>query len=1204
MRQICIWRRVALLAILAASFSYAHAADVNAHIKGTVTDPAGAVIAKASVIATNEATGIKYTTESSSTGEYLFPQLPIGTYTIKVSAPGFKEFQASGIVLNIAQEYVEPAVLTVGATSDVVEIHADAVQVNTTDMQLSNVVNSTQMVELPLINRAFAGLALTLPGVQGSSDRFGTISVSGAQSQQSSYLVNGADDNDIALNTLVVSPNLDAIDQFNLIDGPLNAEYDRNSGGIVSVTIKQGTNHFHGNVFEFYRDTFLNSNNFFQKTFNAAGQVNNRPATFHQNIFGGTLGGPIFKDKLFFFGAYQGTRQAVPQSTTNVTVYTPAQLGGDFSSFNGTATTRPASATTITNPDGTKTTVAAQSYGTFSNKSIPSSISIPGCTTPLETWAQCAFDRGGKFPTTAFNSISSTLIKQYVPAANSGTNFIYNSTSVTSGNQYIGRFDYALNTRNQFTVVGLYNQSTVSNGLPFSGSNLPGFGDGSLTHSQVWTGDWVHQLSSSAVNDLAGHYTRLDFNSGAPQKTVAPSSVGFAINPQVTTGAQTIPTINLGAPYFAIGGTNNGPQPRVDATMQFDDIFSKTYGHHNLKFGYDFRKFSVVNSFLASNSGAYTFATNNPFSSGDQSLDFVFGNPSSFTQGSGNIIQADAFLNYMFAQDSWKVLPTFTLNYGLGYSIDTPLRNHQFGGIAVACSILSQQSSVFAGAPKGLNYPGDPGCTNSGQAYTRYSEFGPRLGFAWAPDLGAISGSQGKLSIRGGFGMYYNRSEEETSLQTLGTPPFGITSFGAGDFTGRPQFANPYADINNGKKQSAGGVAGGALPEASQPNRFPYIAPGKGASIDFSQYAPIFNISGYGPGFRAPYSENVQLSVEREMPSQIVARLSYVGALGRHNQTAYEGIPITPAGHAACLASPACYNDPDNQALTYAGTHTPTLDPDFAEMGLVGSDATSSYHSLQASVNKAPTHGLSFQMSYTYGHAQDSASSFENSGFGSSGQRGYNQYDTTRNWGDSLFDARHRFVFAPIYVVPSLKSGNWYSPLNLLVSGWQVSGVMTLATGLPYDISYAGGTSLSLWCADGSSFYACPDAPNQTGPINTNFNHRARIAANGNRVQYFAKGSWAPETLGTFGNTHRNPMHGPGINNTNMILAKNFNLSNDGTRQLQLRMESDNVFNHTQFSNPTSTWSDTVPTLATTSFGQISAAAAARQTQLAVKIKF
>ncbi len=169
MRQISIWRQAILCTLLAVSFSYAHAADVNAHIKGTVTDPAGAVVANANVTATNEATGVKYTTTSQGDGGYLFPQLPIGTYTVTVTAPGFKEFQAKGIVLNISQEYVETAVLSVGATSDVVEIRADAVQVNTTDMQLSNIVNSSQMVELPLINRAFAGLALALPGVQGSA---------------------------------------------------------------------------------------------------------------------------------------------------------------------------------------------------------------------------------------------------------------------------------------------------------------------------------------------------------------------------------------------------------------------------------------------------------------------------------------------------------------------------------------------------------------------------------------------------------------------------------------------------------------------------------------------------------------------------------------------------------------------------------------------------------------------------------------------------------------------------------------------------------------------------------------------------------------------------------------------------------------------------------------------------------------------------
>src|ERR1700760_1332791 len=287
-----------LLFVLAFTVGSAYAVDVNARIKGTVTDPSGAVVPGAIVTATNTATGVKYPTKSLGSGDYLFPQLPVGTYSISVTAPGFKTFAATGIVLTIDQEYVEPVKLEVGNQSETLEVAADAVQVNTTDMKLNNIVDSRQMVELPLIGRNFTGLELVEPGVQAASDRFGTLSVSGAQSQQSEYLINGGDDNDIALNTIVINPILDGIDQFNLIDGPLNAEYDRNSGGIVSATIKQGTNHIHGDVFEFYRDTFLNTNNYFQKS--ATGTP--KPVSpFHQNIFGGTLGAPIFRDKLFIF---------------------------------------------------------------------------------------------------------------------------------------------------------------------------------------------------------------------------------------------------------------------------------------------------------------------------------------------------------------------------------------------------------------------------------------------------------------------------------------------------------------------------------------------------------------------------------------------------------------------------------------------------------------------------------------------------------------------------------------------------------------------------------------------------------------------------------------------------------------------------------------------------------------------------------------
>ena len=1192
MNNLAKLKTLALCVILIGAFGLAFGADVNGRIKGTVIDPQGAVLPGIKVTATNEATGVKFDTITGADGGYLFPQLPVGTYTVSVAANGFKGFTAKGIVLNIDQEYVEAVKLEVGSTGEVIEVSASPVQVDTSDMQLSNVVTGDQMVELPLIGRNFTGLELTLPGVQASSDRFGTYSVSGGQTQQSSFLINGADTNDIALNTLVITPNLDAIDQFNLIDGPLNAEYDRNSGGIVSATIKEGSNHFHGDGFEFYRDTFLNTANLFQHNINTGAAV---VSTYHQNIFGGTVGGPVLRDRLFFFGAYQGTRQVVPQTGGNVGVYFGNMLQGDFSVDNGS----------------------------FSSNAIPSSVTIPGCTAAGETWATCAASNGGKFPTSAFNSVALSLAQKYVPAPNSGTSYLFSPVTTTTNNQYIGRVDYSLNPANQIYGLFIIFKQQAPETLPFTGANVPGFGDVSTESINQITVDYVHQFSSTAVNDFAAHYTRFNYDAVEPQAPVSPTSVGFDITPEngKGDGLPLMSITGLNGINFVLGFSNNGPQPRIDQVIQLDDGFSKIIGHHSLKFGYDGRRFNVSNPFSANNNGNFSFnPATSTYSSGDGALDFLLGIPGTFGQGSGAEIQADAFLNYIYGQDSWKLTDSLTFNYGLAYSIDTPLHNNQYDGLGIACLNPGVESKIFTTAPLGVAYPGDGSCNNAGQATTRYNELGPRVGFAWAPDLGPISGQQGKFSVRGGFGIYYNRTEEESALQTLETPPFGISSGGAADFGGSPSFINPYTDINA---------------TGTENNKFPYKFPTKGSTIPPSTWAALepLDISTFGSSFRAPYAENFQLSVEREMPSRIVARVSYVGSLARHNQVTYEGNAETPAGHAACLAgsefSPytgttlTCTNSnrnlqsllfPQNQVVGAADAANKGIDPNTGVTGLVsagtvGSYASSSYHALQASVEKAPTHGLLFQLSYTYAHALDNGSSFENSGFGSSGARGYNQFDQALNFGDSQYDVRHRLVFSPIYRIPTF-AGSSHSFRNMALAGWEISGITTVATGFPYDISYAGAASLSLWCSADFNFYACPDVPNQVSKASFG-NPRIRQAS-GNSVYVtnaqsdaagtkpgFTSGAAAftAETLGTFGNTHRNPYHGPGINNTNMILAKNFDLVPEHNISIQLRMESDNVFNHTQFSNPTSSFTSS-------NFGVITSAASARQTQLAAKIYF
>jgi hypothetical protein len=1174
MRLTSVSRRVIVGIIFLVSFSCAHAADVTGRIKGTVTDPTGAVIPNATVTATNTRTGVSATTVSSATGDYLFQALPIGTYSISVTAPAFKAFTATGIILNIDQEFVEPVKLSLGSSADTVSVEADAVQVNTTDSQLNNIVDADQIVAYPLIGRAFTQLELILPGVQAPSDRFtSAYSVNGAQTQQSSYLINGADTNDFVLNTIGIQPNLDALAQFNVITGPQNAEYSRNSGAIVSSVVKSGTNSFHGNVFEFYRDTFLNNRNFFQQT---------RPV-FHQNLFGGTIGGPILKDKLFFFAGYQGNRARQPEAgiSGNVTVPTNDQRSGIF----------------------TPSSLSATHF-------IPGTVNVPGCvsavggvTTGADTFQSCLTKLGGKIPTNAFNPISAALLAKYVPAPNSGTNkFVYNPQTQIIQDQGLLRVDFNPTNKDQISFTGIYQHAPSIDVVPFSGPNLPGFGDQGTSETRQFSPSYTRQFSATALNVLALHYTRFNLGLVVPQQIIDPASAGFAIKPQNTAG-QSLPLISLNG-NFAIGFTTNGPQPRIDQTYQVDDNFSKVIGHHSLKFGFDGRRFNVDNLFSGTNNGAYAFtaAASNPNTSGNVVLDYLLGIPNTYSQGAGGRISVVSYETYFFAQDTWKAANNLTINYGLGYQIDTAIHNRQFGGQGVNCFVPGQQSKVFPTAPLSLNFPGDPGCNDAQGATVPYKDFGPRIGFAYVPDLGPLSGgSDRKLSIRAGFGIYYNRTEEEGSLQNLSQVPFGISSNGIRDSGTqfRPAFANPYQDIRTGTTFA---------------NPFPASFP-KPGSTNVVFPTTQLGLSQYAPGYRAPYAENFQLSIEREFPGRAVATVSYVGSVGRRNQFTIEGNPITAAGHALCVADPACIASAPDQEVNYP-SHTlfpqPVIPatglPHFGSASQIVTEGSSNFNALELSLRKGNTHGLGGQISYTYGHSLDDSSSYEGAGFGT--ERGYNQYQKSLNYGNSDFDARHRLVIAPVYQVPFRQGGSTFSVRNLLVSGWEISGIVTFATGHPFDIAYNGGESYAAYCSSDYFYYTCPDIPNQVAPLKKSNPHNVNAAIKGQLFDGtiaqvgdpIAGASFAEENYfadGVFGNIGRNKYFGPGIDNTDVQVSKNIRYSADSARYIELRLESYNVFNHTNFKNPGGN-----PDNGTSSFGVITSAAAGRSTQLSGKIYF
>jgi hypothetical protein len=1119
----------------------ARADNLYAKIQGTVTDPTGAVLSGAKLVATNVGTNLEYTAETSGDGNYVFLNLPIGTYRVTATGAGFRTFTATGITLVLDEVYQLNIKMEIGQISEQVLVEAANVQVETTNTQLGTVINGDTIVDMPLNGRNWTQLQQLQPGVMSSSDRFGTYSTNGSQTQQNSFLINGQDSNDLPLNTPLIIPSPDAIAEFSMVTDTINPEYGRNSGAILNAAIKSGTNSFHGDGFEFYRDTFLNTKDFF--TGNAA--------VFHQNQYGGTIGGPIWKNHTFFFFSYQGSQFREPQTSNTQTVYSAAELAGNFSQGADvdSATGKPYIAESTT-----KAPMAL-----WGDSASPCPVTGPQCAANSTTYA--ALFSTGMVPTQDFNPISQKLVSQFVPLPN-GANNAFNFTAVEPGSteQYLWQIDHTFSSKDSIRFYGFLQSAPTEETLPFTGATLPGFPEVDQRHEKQYTASWTHVFSSSVLNELRAGYTRFNFAAVEPQTPVLPSSFGFDINVQSPAGAglpvMTVSGADAGQVNFTLGFSANGPQPRKDQTYQLDDNFSWVRGRHTFKFGYDGRRFQVSNPFFFNNDGSYGFGAAGLFTTGNAGVDFLLGIPDSYAQSSGGFINASAQEHYLYAQDSWKVKPDFTLNYGLAWQINGPLTDHFNNGRAIDCFRPGETSAIFPTAPTGLVFPGDAGCTSSG-IYTGYTHFAPRLGMAWAPHaggpLGRLTGDQGKFSIRTGVGIYYNQVEEELSLQNLTAPPFALSSGGIGDVGGSPSFANPFTDI-----------AG----RATINNKFPFTPPVAGTPVDFSFFEPM-SLNVLDPRFAVPYSVNYNLTMQRELPGQMILSIGYVGSQGRHLERAYEQNPSIPG---ACAAEPTCigsageraqqgFNFPQNFRYPAIipgsiSANTPNGVLAIASVGQQSTDGNSKYNSLQASLNKRMSHGLDFLLSYTYAHAEDDGSSFENSAFGT---RGTNPFINALNWGDSGFDARQRFVASYSYELPVPHALTSNGALSRAFKGWRVAGNTTFQTGFPVNLSDSHFTSGTCW---EFTFYGCPDNPNQVAPV-TIMDPRSSA-----KHFYFSTSSFAPATPGTFGNAGRDSLHGPGLNVTNLALMKDIQLREQ--MRIELRLESFNTFNHVNFNLPNS----------------------------------
>ena len=1138
----------------------AHADNVYAAIRGTVTDPSGAVLPGSTVTALNTDTGVPRTVTTNSKGVFELSSLPIGHYSVTITKDGFKTFKSAGILLVVNQVYELDADLSVGASNETVEVKADTVQVETSDTQLKDLIDATKIVDLPLNGRNWTQLEQLAPGVQGSSDRFGTYSSNGSQSNQSSYLVDGQDSNDLPLNEPSIVPSPDSIAEFNLVSSTMNAEYGRNSGAVVNAITKSGTNQFHGDAFNFYRDTFLNSGNYF----------NPIKPQFHQNTFGGTLGGPMYKDHAFFFFSYEGLRNRTG-TATDTEVFSDAERGGDFSDRLPSGLS--SNLMPFAPPSG-----ACPTGATF--------------TAGATTWSDC-YNNASEFTANDFNSISKNLLKTFIPTHNATIRgvpyYAFNANATAQHDQYIWKLDENLTSNDHIWFKGLMQSSPGTTVLPFRGATLPGFGETDARHYKQFVADYTRIFTPNLINEFRAGYTRTNLNVVNPISPIDPTTYGFNITPQ-DPAAESLPFMGIaGYSGLSLGFSYNGPQPRIDQTYELTDNLSYNRGKNSFKVGIDLRRMQVYNPYYAENSGYYAFSPTATYSTGDAGLDFLLGIPSEYIQFSGGLVNVRAYEYYFYGQDSYKASDNLTLNAGLGYQIDTPMNAFQFGGIGVNCFSLdhmSQQSIVYPTAPQGLLFPGDPNCTQSGGYTAHYGHFGPRVGFAWTPNLGRISdGDSKKFSIRGGFGIYFNRAEEEGALQDLSAAPFTAQSYGVQDVGGHPAFGNPWADITG-----AGSIA----------NKFPYVAPAPGATFDFSTIAPL-DFNTFDKNYATPYAYNFNLNIQRELPSNIVLSVGYVGSLGRRLIRMYEGNPMTSAGHTACMSDPLCAGNPaythllDPQYLSdpmiVPGTAAiaPNGYPYYLSDGTQATNGSSNYNALQIGVTKAETHGLSFTLSYTYSHALDNASGYE-SASGANGRivnwvPGYEYL----NYGNSDYDARHRLVASYNYIIPVPAA--WARPVRLGLGGWHVTGITTFATGFPVSL-YDSVSYGSLWC-DQYSYFGCPDVPQQlVSHVALSNPHSVNVLT----TPYFSPSNFTYETPGTFGNTHRNFFAGPGLANTDFSLIKDSHFTE--SQYLEIGIEGFNVFNRTNYGTPDGNVGDGA------AMGSITSAAAGRIWQLRAKYYF
>jgi hypothetical protein len=1282
------WSWVCVLVYAILLSSGAAWGQTNGEIRGTVNDPSGAIVPGATVTATLTGTDSTRTVTSDSDGGFTIPELAVGSYDVSTDAQGFKKSVTKNVVVTIGHVNFITITLQVGGSADTVTVEANAVQVETTSTQLGAVMTDTAIVQLPMNTRNAYSLLQLQPGVQSQlgndlffgSDNAGAVSVNGGRGRANNYMVNGGDGNDIFVNAPAIQPSPDAIEEFRVLTNTFDAEYGRNSGSVVNVVTKSGTNSIHGDFYEFLRNDALNTRGYFDPFL----------LDYKQNQFGATLGAPIKKDKTFIFGSYEGNRLVQGISSGTVLLPSPAEVGGNFGGpFQG-AIGDPAFAQVLQNRTGCS---AALTPGGASALAQAAGGATPQ---PYST-----IFPNGQIPTQCFDPTALGVFQHYVAPFQSQANpanneLISSGDRHMRGDQFTVRFDHSITPVQKFTAYYYFeddNRTDPFSNFQAAGATLPGFAALFKTRTQQWNLSHTWTIGSTMVNEFRFNYFRESqesqnhpvntFNSVQDSCVVIPATNCFTDPADPATGITTNLPGRVGLPFinvsggFAVGNNFEGELPQTGNTFQWTDNFTKIVGKHTIKFGGDVRRQRFDQFLFFEVNGNYSFinqANGDQISGNDAYPNYFLGAADSYQQGSaqGENIRNTAL--YLFAQDSYKLTSTVTLNYGLRWELNTPYydrgnrlqtfrpgqattqypcfistANAQALGLAsdgdCGQATTNGNNAVF---PLGLVFPGDKGVPR-GLTSTYYKSFAPRIGIAWSPGatdgwIAKLTGGPGKLSVRAGFGLFYNPIEQLVLEQFSAEPPFGGSTFLSQTLFNTPftfqaggPAPNPFGGVINQTPQTPCAVAASSM--------------GPNGCVDWSTFRPLLLFGEFQPHLKSQYSEQYNLTIERQLTKDMLFRISYVGTEAHHllashdvnfgnAQTCAEIGQIAandptgqvsgcgPVGADSPYFIPATYSNGAPVVVpTFVPPSQPFKVPASACTGLVlPYNAGTGGNCIPGGTVLSTVAPNGITLVGTRPFSSPNCQPFTGIGCPADGVPVFSNIFAEDTIANSNYNALqisveksyvHGLLFQASYTFSkAIDQGASFeqelNPLNFnatrglsLLSAknrfvfspvWElpipkhdgVAGKLANGWQLSAIISYQSGFPIRIEDQndgelESSFFFEDANTPTATAPVKfLNPQKNGNVFFNPNNFTD-PTSTANPSPLGQFGNTPHSLCCGPAISNTDFVVTKKTPISERWNTEF--RAEFYNLFNHTQFSNPDGNFTDGVPPNGT--FGQI-----------------